>query len=921
MNYGRKETKQKIRAAGSRKKKYTNRAVLTIFKVCFFLVLFTGITSISLGIGMFKGILDNAPDFNEESFAPSGYFSTIYNSKGEVTDTLVGSNSNRIEASYEEFPQDLIDAFVSIEDSRFWQHNGIDLRSITRAAVGVLTNNYSGGASTLTQQLIKNTVFNGGMETSSGARIERKIQEQYLALQLTKNVDRKIILTNYLNTINLGSNTLGVKAAALRYFNKDISDLTLSECAVIAGITKNPSKLNPISGPDANAERREVILQEMYNQGYISKEEQEEALADDVYSRIQNVDLALKENTTPYSYYTDELIEQVTESLKEKLGYTDTQAYNLLFSGGLQIFTPQDPDIQAIVDEEMKDPDNYDAARYSVEYRLSVTHANGETKHYSQKTMQKYINEVKENASFDGLFNSEEEVQAAIDDYKAYLVKDGDTIIGETSSLILQPQASFVLIEQSTGYVKAISGGRGQKKASRTLNRATNVSRQPGSTFKVISSFAPALDTCGASLGTVYYDSPYTAGTKSFRNWWGSDYKGYHNIREGIMYSMNIIALRCMADTVTPQLGVEYAEKMGISTLTASDLNLSAALGGLTNGVTNLELTNAFAAIANGGVYTKPIFFTKILDQNGKVLIDNTAETKQVLKDSTAFLLTDAMTDTMQSNVLYSRPGAGVNSTGTAAAVPGMSCAGKTGTTTKNVDAWFVGYTPYYTAGIWGGCDENQNLKNVGGTSYPKRIWRAIMTRVHEGLEDPGFSAPSSVEKAEICRKSGKLAISGVCSEDPRGNAVYTEYFARGTVPTEVCDHHVQVSVCSASSLLPTANCPGSSLVQKTVMVLPDDAVTDDSYFAMPSAECTVHSSTATVIPSTGLSDFYGPGYIPGSSNEGQSNIFYAPGSSYQNEDDADEAWDEDWDEDEDEYDSYDDWSSGVLIVPGSSIR
>ena len=499
MNYGRKSTKRRIKAASSRKKKYTNKVFLSFFKTVFVLFLFVAVTGISTGIGMFKGIIDSAPDFNPDSFAPSGYFSTIYNANGEVTDTLIGTDANRIEATYDELPQDLIDAFVAIEDSRFWQHNGIDLRSITRAAVGVLTHNYSGGASTLTQQLIKNTVFNGGMETSDGAKIERKIQEQYLALQLTKNVDRKIILTNYLNTINLGKNTLGVKSAALRYFNKDVSDLTLSECAVIAGITKNPSKLNPVSGPDANAERREVILQEMYNQGYITKEEQEEALADDVYSRIQNVDLAIKESSTPYSYYTDELIEQVTDALKEEFGYTDTQASNLLFSGGLQIETPQDPAIQAIVDEEINNPENYDAARLSVEYRLSITHADGTTEHFSQETMRTYFRQVKGKTSYDGLFDSEAEIQAAIDEYKASLLKDGDKIIGESSNITLQPQASFVLIEQSTGYVKAISGGRGEKKANRTLNRATNTLKQPGSTFKVITAFAPAIDTCGAT--------------------------------------------------------------------------------------------------------------------------------------------------------------------------------------------------------------------------------------------------------------------------------------------------------------------------------------------------------------------------------------------------------------------------------------
>ncbi|MEG1780726.1 MAG: transglycosylase domain-containing protein [Clostridium sp.] len=892
MNYGKNETKQKIRTANSRKKKYVNKVFLSFFKVIFIFCLFVAVTGISTGIGIFKGIIDNAPDFNPDSFAPSGYFSTIYDSAGNETDTLIGSNSNRIEATYDEFPADLVNAFVAIEDTRFWQHNGIDFRSITRAVVGVLTNNYKGGASTLTQQLIKNTVFNGGMETSSGAKIERKLQEQYLALQLTKNVDRKIILTNYLNTINLGSNTLGVKAAALRYFNKEVGDLTLSECTVIAGITKNPGKLNPITGKEENEARRKTILQEMYEQGYISKEQQEEALADDVYSRIQNVDLAVRENDSPYSYYTDELIDQVTDTLKEKLGYTDTQAHNLLFSGGLKIYTPQDPGFQAIVDEEINNPENYDATRYSVEYRLSITHADGTTEHFSEESMKTYFKGTKGQAGYDGLFNSKEEVQAAIDEYKASLLQEGDTVIGESSNTTLQPQTSFVLIEQSTGYVKAISGGRGEKEASRTLNRATNTKRQPGSTFKVITSFAPALDTCGATLASVYYDAPYTMGTKSFRNWWGTDYKGYHSIRDGMIYSMNIIALRCMAETVTPQLGVEYAEKMGITTLVPSDLNLSTALGGITQGVTNLELTNAFATIADGGTYTKPIFFTKILDRNGKVLIENVPETRQPIKDSTAFLLTDAMANSMQSNVLYTRPGAGINATGTAAAIPGMTCAGKSGTTTSNNDIWFVGFSPYYTAGIWGGCDNNQSLKDGygarnGGTSFHKRIWRKIMTRVHTGLPDPGFTVPDSIETAQVCRKSGKLAVSGVCSSDPRGNAVYTEYFAKGTVPTEACDHHVRVTVCSDSGERPTAFCPASQLTSMTFMALPaDEGGTDDSNYSMP-GYCSVHTGSSTIITPTeggeSGSTIYGPGYIP-ETTAPHSMPHVAPGSTSPNQ-------------------------------------
>ncbi len=225
---------------------------------------------------------------------------------------------------------------------------------------------------------------------------------------------------------------------------------------------------------------------------------------------------------------------------------------------------------------------------------------------------------------------------------------------------ILEPQTSFVIMDQKTGYVKAISGGRGTKTGNLVLNRATNTLRQPGSTFKVITAFAPALDACGATLGTVYYDSIYTVGNKTFRNWYSQGYTGYSSIRDGIIYSMNIVAVRCLMETVSPELGIEYAENFGITSLTASDLVPSMALGGLTYGVSNLELTAAYASIANGGVYTKPVFFTKILDHNGKILINNEPESHRVLKDSTAFLLTDAMTDSMISNRKFAGQGQGL---------------------------------------------------------------------------------------------------------------------------------------------------------------------------------------------------------------------------------------------------------------------
>lgn len=893
MNYGKNATEKKIQAASSKSRKYTTRVFLTFLKTCFVLCLFAGLVTASAGVGILMGIIDNAPELNVESIVPIGYATTVYDSAGNLTDTLVTAGSNREEATYDELPQDLIDAFVAIEDARFWTHNGIDLRSISRAAVGILTGENRGGGSTITQQLIKNNVFNGGMETSFGAKLERKLQEQYLALQLTKSMDRKLILTNYLNTINLGNNALGVKVAARRYFNKEVSDLTLSECTVIAGITQNPSRLNPITGREKNEEKRKIILQYMYEQGYISKEEQEAALADDVYSRIQNVDTVSRESATPYSYFTDELTQQVKDTLMEKLGYTDTQAHNLLYSGGLQIFTTQDPTIQAIVDEEVNNPENYTARRYSAEYRLSVTHADGTTEHYSEKTLKTWHNTVLRD-SYDGLYNSEEAVQADIDAYKAYLLQEGDTIIGETLTKILQPQASFVIMDQRTGQVKAISGGRGAKTASLTLNRATNTPRQPGSTFKIISAFAPAMDTCGATLGTVYYDSIFTVGTKTFSNWYSQGYTGYSSIRDGIIYSMNIVAVRCLMETVTPQLGVEYARNFGITTMTDSDYNAATALGGLTTGTTNLEMTAAYAAIANDGIYTKPIFFTKILDHDGKILINNEPETHRVLKDSTAFLLTDAMADSMVANRKF---GSSIGSTSARANIPNMSNAGKSGTTSKNNDIWFVGYTPYYTAGIWAGCDDNQKLTGQnGGTSFHKDIWRKIMLRVHEGLGDPGFTVPDSIETAEICRKSGKLAIPGVCSSDPRGNATYTEYFARGTVPAEMCNTHVRATVCASTGLLPGSNCPRSTRIR---IALPtgEEGTTDDSQYAMPTRYCPGHTATIIEPPMsdpnappaeiTGPGDNggspLGPGYVsPGAPTSGSNNsntgVVSAPG-------------------------------------------
>ena len=827
------------------------------------LVLCLCLLGAAMGFGMFRGILDSAPDIDTIHIGPTAYASKVLDTDGNITATLVTAGSNRERVSYEQLPKDLINAFVAIEDERFWQHNGIDLKSILRAVRGVVSDDDSaGGGSTITQQLIKNNVFGGGLHEGKFQRYVRKFQEQYLALEienqpgLSKEEIKKSILTEYLNTINLGSNTLGVKVAARRYFNKEVSDLTLSECTVIASITKNPSGLNPITHPERNAERRAQVLKNMLEQGYIDEARYTEALADDVYARIQDVNVQKEAENEPYSYFVDELTAQVIQELQDRLGYTKDKATDLLYSGGLTIYSTQDPSLQTIVDEEVNNPDNYDTAKHSVTWRYTLKHDDGSIVNYSEKDLIRWMKEVK-GINFNGLFSSEDSAKSYVEQYKAELIRDTDKELGEQFFTTLEPQVSFVLMDPHTGQVKAISGGRGEKRYSLSLNRATGTLRQPGSTFKLITSFAPAIDLYGATLATPFYDTAYTIGNKTFKNWYSSGFLGYQTIRDGIIYSLNIIAVRCLMEQLDPHKGRLYAENLGITSLLDSDENPALALGGITNGVTNLELTQAFATIANGGQFNKAKFFTKILDQEGNVLIDTTEDQpRQAMKATTAFLLTDAMKQSMLPNRAYAAS-LNVNSTSTRAHFDGMSLAGKSGTTTKDVDIWFVGYSPYYVGGIWGGCDENQPLIDKasgeynGGAGFHKDIWRKIMSRVHEGLPDIGFTKPDGIVEAQVCRKSGKLPTSG-CYADYRGSSVITEYFAEGTVPTTNCDRHTSW---------------GS-------IIIPEDekdlAYTDDGGFVFPEpTEAETEESSDDTLISEGPPDGAATGGPGGSGSSG----------------------------------------------------
>ncbi len=785
MNYGKKGASEKYRSAVSTSAKVYKRMFVIGFKTIMICLIAVAVIGICAGIGVFRGIIASAPDISHVDVSPTGYSTMIYDANGNETTKLVASGANRIYVEIEEIPEDLQDAFVAIEDERFYEHNGIDTKGIVRAAVvGVTSGRFSEGASTITQQLLKNNVFQGWTQESHFIeKVKRKLQEQYLAIELEKTMDKKIILENYLNTINLGQNTLGVQAASKRYFNKDVSQLTLSECAVIAAITQNPSRYNPVKNPDYNAERREKVLRNMEEQGYISKEELEVALADDVYQRIQNVNDET-EVASPYTYYEDALIEQVLTDLEEQKGYSRTQAYNLVYSGGLSIYSAQDPNIQQICDEEFSNPDNFPAgSEVGLTYRLTVTKPDGTQQNYSEKTLQSYF--MTSNPEYSIIYKDQEMALQAVEEYRATVVGEGDTI-DEVISFTPQPQASVVIMDFATGQVKAIVGGRGEKEASLTLNRATDTKRQPGSTFKVLAAFAPAIDSAGKTLATTYVDEPYSySNGRPVRNWY-SGYWGTATIRKAIEQSMNIIAVKCLTE-ITPQLGYDYLLNFGFSTLvenrkygdgtTRTDISQSLALGGLTDGVTNLELTAAYATIANNGVYNKPVFYTKVVDHDGNVLLDNTSPKKRtVLKEATAFALTNAMTDVVTQG------------TGKAVDFGTMPIAGKTGTTTSTYDVWFSGYTPYYACSVWGGYDVNTSMNDA---SYHKTLWKRIMQRVHEGLETKEFAVPESLKQVKVCQESGKLATD-TCPAT-------TEYFEKGSEPTSVCSKHVATYTENAS--------------------------------------------------------------------------------------------------------------------------
>lgn len=843
MNYGGNGIRQKKKLLNSSATKFKTKFGIFFVKLLLVCAVAVIIGGSCLVFGAAQGIIQSAPDISSINISPEGFATKIYDNDGNEIQTLAKTGANRIYVSIDQIPIELQHAFVAIEDERFYQHNGIDLQGIMRAAmITVSDGEMSQGASTITQQLLKNNVFNAYNE-STMEKIKRKVQEQYLAIKLETVMSKDSILEDYLNTINLGNGYYGVQAAANGYFNKDVSELTLSECAVLASITKNPSRLNPLRNPDDNKDRQLAVLNNMLKQEYITSEEYSEAIEDDVYARLEGIDVSATASSSNYSYFIDEVIEQLINDLMQQKGYSKQQATNMIYSGGLSVYTTQDMDMQEAADTILNDPDYYPyGSNFTINYNLTVKEADGSFSYYSQNNMEKWY---KDNVSdsFSLTLNNEDTAQEYIDRYRDAMTADGGTVTYEKSYFVIQPQISFSIMEQSTGYVKVLVGGRGDKNTDRGLNRATNdVARQPGSSIKPLVAYGPALDTGAITLATAIDDAPYYysgSDARLVKNYTEGEYLGYITVRAALTRSQNVPAVKVLTQ-ITPAVGFSYLQKFGLSTLVSPqnavngnhDIVQSLALGGMTKGASNIDMTAAYAAIANKGVYTKPIYYTKVLDSDGNILIDNSIpETHKVLKESSAWLLTSGLESVVSSG------------TATRAKVSNQPTAGKTGTTQFDTDIWFCGFTPYYTASIWVGYDDNsRQVSSVNHTS----IWRAIMEKVHSGLPSGEFTKPDDIVEVAVCSKSGKLPVEGLCDADPRGSCVITEYFSVDNQPTEPCDTHVKVNICNDSGDVANVGCTNVTTKILTKKPASDSIGSNESGYTTRDAEYSITEDKLT---------------------------------------------------------------------------
>ena len=910
-----------------------------ILKITLVSLLIIGILAGGAMAGAVLSIVKDAPEIDPSNITSSlAQTSSILDIDGNLIEKIQAPEFRTV-VSLKKMPKHLMDAFISIEDERFEEHIGVDPLGIMAAIIGNLKTGSLRGASTITQQLAGGLYLN-----RNEVSLTRKITEAYLALKMERVLTKDQILEAYLNRSNFGQNAYGVQEAARTYFSKDVSDLTVAESALIAGIVKGPQIYQPymrvkpenfdsneqyevgqvdILGEkyilvfnEKSVDRQRIVLGKMLELGKINESEYNKALKQDIKTSLKP---EKNKNTDITSYFTDYVKTSVIKALVDKLGYTRDKAEEMLFSGGLKIYTTIDVDMQKQLEDvynnfteiligntsNIKGPilvdwklnkagnvlddknniifysknnlltEDYDLIIESGTYQLEngdLAIKNNKMTAYSKHidigdyfTIDDRKNLVTHTVGSivipEGQFSIKDDKSIVIS--KAYLEKNQDFYKIDNDNLlinskyffiakdgIVQPQSASVVLDYRTGYIKAIVGGR-DVEGQRILNRATDSARQPGSAIKPVAVYLPALDN-GYTAASSIDDIPFYNGKGALwpKNWY-TGYRGLHTLRRSVEQSVNVNSVRTLQNIGT-NTSMAYLEKMGIinsqnpdrdnfvtknENPSTNDENLSAlGLGGMTKGLSPLELTAAYGAIANNGVFVEPIAFTKIIDKNGSVLLDNTPKETIVVSPQIAYIMGDILRTTV-SNGLAGR-----------AKLSNMVVAGKTGTTNEQADIWFVGFTPYYVSSVWIGND-SPKITISKGSSTAASLWKHINTKIHENLESKNsFDKPDGIVTASICTQSGLLATE-LCAQDPRG-VIKTEIFASGIVPKKSCDMHVALEVDINTGKIANEYCPDDEVqtkvfIQRTPPYNPSEhngIVPSDFQYNAPTEICDEHN-------------------------------------------------------------------------------
>lgn len=877
--------------------------VLKLILIVLLILMSIGVVMAGLSGGAILEVMKTAPkiDANIIKYEMSQN-STIVDEDGKEVDSIATKEYREI-VDYDKIPENLKHAFVAVEDERFYKHPGLDPQSIIGSAIeNFRAGGIVRGGSTITQQLARNTYLNNDQT------YQRKIREIYLALEIEKNLDKDEILGAYLNRVFMGQNSYGVQAAAKTYFDKDVSDLNLAQCAALAGIVQSPSenslykaikvsevtdqkvlgeftiegeKYAAVFNP-APFEREKYVLDKMLEHGYISKKEYKDAKNFDVASSIVPAE---RTNTEIASYFNSLLEKQVVNKLMELYNMSENQAWDRLYYGGLRITTTIDPDMQKQLENIYADFSSYligDTSGWSSAPLLdlkyddygNIINSKDNLIYYSKANLLNENNDIRlrnDEAWFDEdgnivlstnkayldqtnlmfrdyyslddqnknlrthktgyiSFKTNDDIKLDDDDNivisKEYLEKNPKLFTyydDETFSInkdfydidlngVIQPQASTVVMDHENGHIKAIMGGRDQT-GTRILDRASSIPRQPGSAIKPIATYTAALDN-GFNLATGVDDVPLLMNEddepwpKNVYNY----YEGVVPIRKAIERSINTIAVRTLNE-VGIETSIDYLKNFGIikedgndNFVSASennqtnDENLAAlGVGAMTHGLTNLEMTAAYAALANKGEYNEPLTFSKIEDSTGKVLFDDKDIVKhKVTSEETAYQMTSALQSAGESygNIYLN----------------GTDFATKTGTTDDYVDFWCMGYTPYYTVGIWMGADD-QSIR-MNGTSIQRAalMWNTINNQILDGYETRTFERPESIVEMKVDTMSGKLPTE-LSYMDPRGTVI-TEIFGPDNKPRKEDDVHTLVSIDTRNNLLASDVTPSWAVAQ-----------------------------------------------------------------------------------------------------------